>query len=82
MNWGQDVLKLKRLFITNDGDVVSQLAGQKGSGDSDDVAEATRQFIQFKGDRFRIKTGLDDDIGSRPHMSRFYIKCLMVSVAM
>lgn len=59
MNWGQDVLKLRELFITNDGDAVSQLAGQKRSGASGDVAETASQIIRFKGDRFGIKTGLD-----------------------
>lgn len=33
------------------------------------AAETTSHFIRFKGDRFRIKTGLEHDTGSRPHTS-------------
>lgn len=35
MNRGQDVLKQRGLFITNDGEAASQPAGQKGSGASE-----------------------------------------------
>lgn len=75
MNRGQDVLKQRGLFITNDGEAASQPAGQKGSGASeversDDAAETTGHFIRFKGDRLRIKTALEYDTGSRPHTSR------------
>lgn len=48
---------------------------------SDDVAETTSHFIRFQGDRFRIKTGLEYDTGSRPHTSRCSLWGLTVSIA-
>lgn len=92
MNRGRDVLKQRGLFRSSDGEAASQLARPKGKrrlrgehdddvGDDGDVAEATSRFVRFKGDRFRIKTGLECDAGSRPHTGRFPPWGLAASIA-